>query len=95
MPAATRKGDNCSGHKCFPPRPSSEGSPDVFINGRASVRQGDGYDRHCCGGNCHRSQLAVGSSTVFVNGKPVGRIGDDVACGSVAAVGSSNVFIGG
>jgi uncharacterized Zn-binding protein involved in type VI secretion len=29
---------------------------------------------------------------VFVNGKPLGRIGDAVACGSEVATGSGNVF---
>jgi methylase of polypeptide subunit release factors len=55
-------------------------------------RQGDSWATHCCGPACHASNLASGSSTVFVNGKQIGRIGDPVACGSVVAVGSGNVF---
>jgi uncharacterized Zn-binding protein involved in type VI secretion len=39
--------------------------------------------------------LASGSSTVYVNGKQIGRVGDPVACGSSVATGSSNVFAGG
>jgi uncharacterized Zn-binding protein involved in type VI secretion len=35
-----------------------------------------------------------GSGKVFVNGKPLARIGDDVNCGSVAAQGSGDVFSG-
>lgn len=48
MPAVTRKGDIDSGHGCFPARPNNEGSPDVFINGIAAHRVGDGWETHCC-----------------------------------------------
>lgn len=95
MPAVTRLGDSCSGHGCFPPRASVAGSGNVFINGRAAHRLGDGWASHCCGPVCHASALGAGSSTVFVNGLPLGRIGDPVACGSVVAQGSPNVFAGG
>lgn len=94
MPAASRLGDVCTGHGCFPPRPSTGGSGNVFINGIAAHRQGDGWASHCCGANCHSSVLSGGSASVYVNGKPLARIGDAVACGSVVAQGSSNVFAG-
>ncbi|WP_246658360.1 PAAR domain-containing protein [Rhizobium sp. FKY42] len=35
-----------------------------------------------------------GSASVFINGRPAGRIGDAIDCGGNAATGSSNVFIG-
>ncbi|NCC97882.1 MAG: hypothetical protein EOM02_13720 [Synergistales bacterium] len=59
-------------------------------------RQGDGWAEHCCPEipECHGSVLSGGSSTVFVNGKPAGRIGDSVACGSTVATGSPDVFCG-
>lgn len=95
MPAVTRLGDVCTGHGCFPPRPSSSASGDVFVNGIAVHRQGDSWSSHCCGPACHGGALASGSGTVFVNGKMIGRIGDPVDCGSAVAVGSSNVFAGG
>lgn len=94
MPAASRKGDQCSGHGCFPPRPSTSGSPNVFINGIPALRQDDTYATHCCGDSCHPGKQSSGSSTVFVNGKPLARVGDSVSCGSVTAQGSSNVFVG-
>lgn len=94
MPAATRLGDECSGHGCFPPRVNDEGSSDVFINGIPAHRVGDHWVTHCCGPACHDSVCATGSSTVFVNGKPAARIGDLVACGSAIAQGSPNVFFG-
>jgi uncharacterized Zn-binding protein involved in type VI secretion len=43
----------------------------------------------------HAAPIAVGSSTVFVNSKGSGRVGDAISgCTSVAA-GSPNVFAGG
>ncbi|MCC5811204.1 MAG: PAAR domain-containing protein [Ectothiorhodospiraceae bacterium] len=94
MPAASRQGDVCTGHGCFPPRASIEGSPNVFINGAAALRAGDGYAVHVCGNSSHDSVVADGSATVFVNGQPLARIGDPVACGSAVAQGSENVFAG-
>ena len=95
MPAVSRQGDPCTGHGCFPPRASTEGSPDVFVNGIAVHRTGDAWAAHCCGPPCHTSNLAAGSGTVFANSKQVARIGDPVACGSAVAAGSPNVFAGG
>lgn len=92
MPAVTRLKDLCSGHGCFSPRPSVSASPNVFCNSKPVHRQGDAWSVHCCGIPCHGSNLAKGSSTVFANGKPFGRIGDPVACGSKVATGSPNVF---
>ncbi len=94
MAEVTRKGDICSGHGCWPPRPSSQGSGNVFINGIPAHRHGDGWDPHTCG-STHSSNLAAGSSTVFVNGLQLGRIGDPVACGSTVATGSGDVYAGG
>ncbi len=95
MPAVTRLGDLCTGHDSCPPRPSSEGSPNVFVNGIPAHRQGDGWGPHGCTNHAvHVSVLAAGSGTVFVNGKPLGRVGDPVACGSKVATGSGDVFAG-
>lgn len=97
MPAVTRLGDICTGHGCWPPRANIEGSPNVFVNGIPVHRQGDAWGAHTCPPipETHSSVLGSGSSTVFVNGKQLGRIGDPVACGSAVATGSSNVFAGG
>lgn len=55
----------------------------------AATRIGDADVPHCSG-----MTRAVGSTTVFVNGKGAGRVGDAISgCTSVAA-GSSNVFAG-
>ncbi len=96
MPPVTRLGDICTGHGCFPPRPSISSSPNVYANGIPVIRLGDAYMPHGCS-HCspHPGNLASGSSTVFVNGLPVGRIGDIINCGSSVAVGSPDVLIGG
>ena len=69
MPAVTRKGDSCTGHSCFPPRNSTSGSPNVFVNGKPAHRQGDSWETHCCTHTdcphgCHSGSLASGSSSV-------------------------------
>ncbi len=99
MRPATRVGDADIPH-CSP-MVRAQGSPNVFVNGRPWSRQGDFNTVHlkpcscppCC---CpHAMPIAVGSSTVIVNGRGSGRIGDAiVACTSVAQ-GSPNVFAGG
>ena len=94
MPTITRLGDQCTGHGCFPARPSTSAATSVFINGIAVHRVGDAWATHCCGPACHASVLAEGSATVFAEGQAVGRIGDPVACGSSVAQGSPNVYAG-
>ena len=96
MPAVTRVGDadvaHCSGMT------RAEGSPNVFVNGIALSREGDNNTGHLLpGAPCpsHAAPIASGSSTVKVNNKGAGRIGDAISgCTSVAA-GSPNVFAGG
>jgi uncharacterized Zn-binding protein involved in type VI secretion len=96
MPAATRIGDadvpHCSGMT------RAEGSPSVFVNSIPWSRQGDNNTVHLLpGAPCpaHSAPIAVGSTSVFVNTRGAGRIGDAISsCTSVAA-GSPNVFAGG
>ena len=95
MPPATRLSDNCTGHPCYPPRPSNSGSPNVITNGLNQMRVSDTYASHCCGPSCHGGMLASGSSNVNVNNLPAGRQGDAVDCGSCASQHSPNVNIGG
>ncbi len=96
MPMATRKGDVCTGHGCFPPRKSVSASMNVEINGKGALRSGDMYAPHGCP-NCppHPGSLASGSSTVLINNKMAGRMGDPVSCGGTAMQCSTNVSIGG
>ena len=95
MPAVTMMNDVCSGHGCFPSRPNDTSSSDVFAESRGIHRQSDHWSAHCCPNQgCHDSILAVGSSTVFVNGLQCGRVGDSIECGSIVITGSSTVFAG-
>lgn len=98
MPPDHRKGDIGSGHGChFPPTPATGGSPDVYVNGSALMRQGDSFAPHACvAGHAgpHDRALAGGSATVFVNGKLAGRKGDAIGCGGSAATASVDVYIG-
>ena len=96
MPAVTRIGDADVTHCSTPFR--LQGSDNVFVNNIAVSRQGDNNTTHLLPGvPCppHAAPIAAGSSTVFVNGKGCGRVGDGMSgCTSVAA-GSPNVFAGG
>ena len=60
MPAATRQGDNCTGHDACPPVPLVEGSPNVFTNGQPAGRVGDAVS---IGGS-----VQAGSGNVFIGG---------------------------
>lgn len=96
MPAAVRLGDVCTGHGCWPARPNSSASNNVFINAKGAHRVGDSWLPHTCPiiPETHDSTQATGSPTVFVNGRALARIGDFIACGSFNAQGSPNVFVG-
>lgn len=87
MPAVTRKGDVCTGHSCFPSRPSVQGEPRFIVSGREAHLQSHAWASHCCGPPCHGSVLAAGSARFTVKGLQLGRIGDPVACGSAVATG--------
>lgn len=90
MPFVTRKTDVCSGHGCFPPRPSTSWSPNVYANSLNVERNGDGLASHCCGPPCHSSNW-VGGSSVYVNGKAIQKEGSPIACGSAGAAHSPDV----
>ena len=99
MPGIVRVGDLCSGHGCYPPRPAIEGSPSVFMNSRAIVREGDKYASHCCmccdKPKCHESVVQKASSNVYADGIEIARVGDPIACGSACAQASTDGFGGG
>lgn len=93
MPSVVRLGDQCTGHHSFGPRPNDSASGDVFANGIGVHRVGDHWIVHCSGG-CHDGIQATGAPTVYVNNKPLARVGDQISCGSFNAQGSPNVFAG-
>ena len=98
MPAVTRAGDADVTHCTGMVRQGK--SSDVFANGIGVSRQGDNNTGHLlppdippCPG--HAAPIASGSSTVFVNNKGCGRIGDGISGCTSVAQGSPDVFAGG
>lgn len=96
MPAVTRKGDadipHCSGMV------RDQHSPNVYANGIPISRQDDNNTSHLLPpAPCpsHAAPITVGSTTVFINGKGCGRIGDAITGCTSVAEGSPNVFAGG
>ena len=95
MPAVTRIGDadvaHCSGMT------RAAGSGNVFANGIGISRQGDSNDVHLLPGSpcpSHSAPITTGSTTVFINGKGCGRIGDAITGCTSVATGSPNVYAG-
>lgn len=97
MPEAIRYGDKCKGHDDWGSRSNDEASSDVFINNLGAHRKGDHWVTHCNSvPECHDSVAAEGSPDVYVNGKPLCRVDDPVACGSkMGATHSPDVIING
>jgi uncharacterized Zn-binding protein involved in type VI secretion len=96
MPAVTRIGDadiaHCSGMV------RAQGSGNVFVNNIPVSRQGDVNTVHLLPGSpCppHAAPITTGSTSVFVNFKGLGRVGDGIAGCTAVAAGSPNVFAGG
>ena len=97
MPAVCR-GDSvdCDVVHCSKPQ-RAQRSYNVKVYGIGISRQGDNNTVHLlppfpC--PAHAAPIAIGSTTVFINSKGCGRIGDAISgCTSVAS-GSENVFAG-
>jgi len=100
MPAVCRVGDSLStGHGCDGTTtiaaPNTDGT--VHANGIDIIVVGAPTVSHLIpAGICvpHVAKLNEGSSTVFINGIGVGRIGDSADAGAMTT-GSPNVFAGG
>lgn len=87
--------DLSSGHGCHPPVVSTQGSPNVFVNGRPVHTVGDVFKPHTCGQDTHADVAAIGSLKVLTNGKPTMRLGDKLAPPAIMVMGAWNVFAGG
>ena len=100
MPAVVRIGDTLStGHDCVGTTTLADSNTDhtVFANGIAIAVVGAPTVSHPIGAPLcppHVAQLNAGSSTVFINGIAVGRIGDSADSGAMIS-GSTDVFAGG
>jgi uncharacterized Zn-binding protein involved in type VI secretion len=101
MPKVARQSDQFrTGHGCNTISTVTGPSTNVFANGRGVERKGDPSVVHLINsgkkGKCqpHSVKIAAGSSTVFVNGKPIARVGDSIDSGAITT-GSNDVFAGG
>jgi len=86
--------DLSTGHQGFAPVPAVAASGNVFINGKGSVRKGDPYRKHSAPKKPPHVGIAIGQSSVRVNGKPAQRAGDPNTCRDTASNGSKNVRFG-
>ena len=102
MPGVARENDTAStGHGCDTTTTVVRPSTNVFCNTRGVERKTDPTAAHTIPNSasppvCVSHAGAVinaGSSTVFVNGKAIARIGDSCDAGAITG-GSSNVFAG-
>ena len=100
MPAVTRVGDLSTGHEGYPPSAVTiPNNSTVYANGILAATQGGSFATHTKPKSPPHVEgvdrvITGGSGTVFVEGSPVARIGDDIADGDACAQGSPNVFAG-
>ena len=74
-----------------------ERSPNVFVNSIGISRQGDKNHPHLKSAPIcpiHQAAITTGSTTVFINSRGCGRVGDDVSGCTKVASGSPNTFAG-
>lgn len=101
MPAVSRVGDSLStGHACTGSTTIASSNTDgtvhannidIIVVGAPTVSHPFPPAPPCAP---HVANLNAGSSSVFINGIAVGRIGDSADAGEMTS-GSSNVFVGG
>ena len=97
MPLTARTTDSTTAHSPCAPGQCSAGSNNVFINNLSAFRVTDKDTPHGVPPFCipHTTPLSQGSPNVFVNGLPLGRLGDAFSCGIKVASGSPNVITNG
>ena len=84
-----------TGKGCGRPIYTTTGDPtcEVYVNGFKVVRRGDMVALHPAGGcGPDLSTLTSSSSTIFVGGQGIGRIGDSYGSDNTIISGSSTVF---
>ena len=105
MPSVAYKGSDCTtGHGCDTNVNINSGSANVIIGGNKNVaRQDDSLEDHSIDNpspppDCipHTGQkVNEGSASVFVNDRPIARVGDSVDVGGEITEGESSVVAGG
>lgn len=99
MPAVTRLGDLSTGHACYPPTNLVQtAATKSYVNGIlvALTDPESQFVTHVCGTSVHPQpsrNISSGAVKSFIEGRPVARIGDNIACGDAIAQGSPNTFI--
>lgn len=101
MPQVSRVGDSLStGHGCTGTTTIASANTDgtvhangidIIVVGAPTVSHPFPPDPPCAP---HVANLNAGSSSVFINGIAVGRVGDSADAGAMTS-GSSNVYVGG
>ena len=86
--------DYCSGHRCYPPVPTIQGSSNTWCDDLPIHRLGDKYVPHCCHG-CHVPITSSGSPSVYINDKPASHIGARTGCSStnIMITGSNTCWV--
>lgn len=93
MPNVALIGSMTSGSCSAPPTAINQGSSNVFVEGAACAFVGCGIVPHPRPKQSpHGGAVSSGSPSVFVNGKPIARIGDSISCGDKIASGSGTVI---
>lgn len=97
---AARTTDPITPHAPCAPGKCGMGSENVIIENKLAYRVGDrtfphGKPAGFAGCVPHTSVLTNGSSKVYVNNKPLGRVGDAHSCGVTIVSGASKVIVGG
>lgn len=99
MPAVALEGKISTGHGCFPPTNAvGPYTSKSFFNGlKIQLLNHTKYVSHTCGTTTHPTDSRItssASSSFFLEGKAVCRIGDNIACGDTISEGSTSAFIG-
>jgi len=97
MGAFVRIGDNSEGHGQWPPTPLVYTPVTrTFVDGKLIAVVGAQYAPHTANNVTHqqpnRTIIGSGSSTTFIEGYPMARVGDPISCGDKVAPSNSNSF---
>lgn len=92
----SRIGDITTGHQCYSPSVGTSSAKTVFADGVLVHCVGDKFTPHTCGDSVHSDVLVGGSAKVYVEGRPIARLGDVLAPGgALMAQASWTVFASG
>lgn len=83
-----------TGHGTAPPTTVIATQDLVYVEGKPAVVEGDRIVPHSYKDDSPHGGVVISSNdVVYIMGKKVGQIGDDISCGDVIAESSSVVFM--